>query len=365
MITTSLIDPFDFALNPHAVSFLDDQKCTVLDHDNLSSPLLSSASSAKKKKNSHVTEPLKFTENFKAIFDQALQMKRNTEAAAILLMVEMPIDWSRLKKLSLGTRIIASSFKKECLTGAEEFDFPTVNISATEETPIYDVLTQAILRAVADDLLMPGSRVVALYSGFDPGHFDSVSLINLGEHLDRLTGRDLRQLETKVPLKTLKVVVDLAVEVGRDGREGKAVGCLFVVGDTRKVLMQSKPAGFDPLRGYHRKERNLNDPRVREGIKEIAQLDGAFIVAPDGTCEAACRYLDTSTATITLSKGLGARHWAGAAVSRMTDGIAIVVSQSTGTVRIFQNGEVILRIESRHRRPMVWREFDYEPPQND
>jgi hypothetical protein len=31
-------------------------------------------------------------------------------------------------------------------------------------------------------------------------------------------------------------------------------------------------------------------------------------------------------------------------------------------VRIFQNGEVMLRIESTHRRPMVWKELEYEPP---
>jgi len=285
------------------------------------------------------------------------------EASSILFLVEGEIDWSRLRKLVGNTRVLVAATIPDFLEGAEDFGFVVVPVKASEDEAIYSVLTQAILRAVADDSLSPGSRIITVYSGFDPTQFDSVSVINLGEHLDRLSGRDLRQLESKVPLKTLKLVVDLAVEIGREGREGKAVGTLFVIGDTRSVLMQSNPAGFDPMRGYQRKERNLNDARIREGIKEIAQLDGAFVVSSDGTCEAACRYLDTSTATITLSKGLGARHWAGAAISRTTNALAIVVSQSTGTVRIFQNGEVVLRIESRHRRPMVWRDFDYEPPE--
>lgn len=309
-----------------------------------------------------VMEPLKFTEHFKSIIDHALRLSEELETSGILFLVEGEIDWSRLRKLVADSRVLVAATKAEFLEGAEDFDFLPVPVKSSEDEAIYSVLTQAILRAVADDTLTPGSRIIAVYSGFDPTQFDSVSVINLGEHLDRLSGRDLRQLESKVPLKTLKLVVDLAVEIGREGREGKAVGTLFVIGDTRRVLMQSKPAGFDPVRGYQRKERNLNDARIREGIKEIAQLDGAFIISSDGTCEAACRYLDTSTATITLSKGLGARHWAGAAISRATNALAIVVSQSTGTVRIFQNGEVVLRIESRHRRPMVWRDFDYEPP---
>ena len=186
-------------------------------------------------------------------------------------------------------------------------------------------------------------------------------MINLDEHLNRLTGRDLRQLETRVPLDTLKIVVDLAMEIGREGREGKPVGTLFVVGDSRKVMACSRPAGFDPVKGYSRKERNLNDPRVREGIKEIAQMDGAIIVSPDGTVEATCRYLDCSAADVTLSKGLGARHWAAAAISRATNAVAITVSQSNGTVRIFQNGETVLRIEPYARRPMVWRDLDEGP----
>ena len=311
---------------------------------------------------SEMMEPLKFTDYFKSLIDRALQLSEDLDAAGVLVLVEGEVDWSRLRRLVGDARILVAATKSEFLEGAEEFEFIPIHVTASEDDAVYSVLTQAILRAVADDALAPGSRVIAVYSGFDPMHFDSVSVINLGEHLDRLSGRDLRQLESKVPLKTLKMVVDLAVEIGREGREGKFVGTLFVIGDTRNVLMQSKPAGFDPMRGYQRKERNLNDARTREGIKEIAQLDGAFIISSDGTCEAACRYLDTSTATITLSKGLGARHWAGAAISRMTNALAIVVSQSSGTVRIFQNGEVVLRIESRHRRPMVWRDFDYEPP---
>ena len=179
-----------------------------------------------------------------------------------------------------------------------------------------------------------------------------------------MTSRDLRNLETKVPLETLKLVVDLAVEIGREGREGKPVGTLFVVGDTRKVLSSSHSAGFDPVRGYNRSERRLTDPRVREGIKEVAQLDGAFIVGPDATIEAAARYIDASAENVSVAKGLGARHWAAAAITRRTESVAVVVSETSGTVRLFQNGEVVLRIEP-FRRPMKWKDFEYEPPSVD
>jgi DNA integrity scanning protein DisA with diadenylate cyclase activity len=127
------------------------------------------------------------------------------------------------------------------------------------------------------------------------------------------------------------------------------------------VLSHSHATGFDPVKGYSRKERDLRDHRVREGIKEIAQIDGAIIVSSDGIVEAAGRYIDALAAEITLSKGLGSRHWSAAAISRQTNAVAIAVSETNGTVRIFQNGEVMLRIEPFHRA-MKWREFEYEPP---
>ena len=306
-------------------------------------------------------QPIRLTDQFKRLLALARQMTESAQAEAILLLLEGPIDWSRMKKLVGKSKIVVAANTLDYLAGANKAGLATVHLDMPD-SPIYERLTQSVLEAVADDLLTPGSSVVALYSGFDTDTIDSLSVINLDEHLNRLTGRDLRQLETRVPLDTLKIVVDLAVEIGRDGREGKPVGTLFVVGDSRKVLACSRPAGFDPVRGYHRKERNLDDPRVREGIKEIAQMDGALVISPDAIVEAACRYLDCSAADVTLSKGLGARHWAAAAISRATNAVAVTVSQTNGTVRIFQNGQIVLRIEPYLRRPMVWREFEYEPP---
>jgi DNA integrity scanning protein DisA with diadenylate cyclase activity len=304
---------------------------------------------------------LRLTDRFKTLFKSAVKLSEATDADAVLLLLEGPGDWTRLCKMVGDEKLLVAADSPEALEGAREAGLCAVTLDMAD-SPIHDRLTQALLEAVADDLVPPGASVVALYSGFDADTIDSVSVINLGDHLDRLTGRDLRQLETRVPLDTLKIVVDLAVEIGREGREGKPIGTMFVVGDTRKVLASSHPVGFDPVRGYNRRDRNLDDPRVREGIKEIAQMDGAVIVSADGTVEAACRYVDSPASGITLSKGLGARHWAAAAISRATKAVAVTVSQSNGTVRIFQNGEVMLRIEPLHRRPMVWKDFEYDAP---
>jgi DNA integrity scanning protein DisA with diadenylate cyclase activity len=157
----------------------------------------------------------------------------------------------------------------------------------------------------------------------------------------------------------LRLVVDLASEIGREGREGKPVGTIIVVGDTRKVLSMSQPINFNPFRGYSKEERDLRDRRVREQIKDIAQLDGALLVDREGIAIAACVHLNVPAEGVSVSKGFGSRHRAAAAISRKTNAVAVCVSQSSGTVRLFQDGEVVLHVEPL-ARPHIWQPFRLE-----
>lgn len=297
------------------------------------------------------------------LLESALRLHESTGAEAVLLLVDDRLDWARVREVTGAVPLLLAADEEADLAGATEHSLKTVVLDVVG-LPVHERLAQALLECVAADLLLPEAQVVAVYSGFEADTIDSVSILRLAEHLGQLTARDLRNLETKVPLETLKIVVDLAVEIGREGREGKPVGTLFVVGDTRKVMQSSHSAGFDPVRGYGRVERRLSDPRVREGIKEIAQLDGAFVIGPDGTVEAAARYIDASAESVSVAKGLGARHWAAAAITRRTKCVAVAVSETSGTVRIFQDGDVVLRIEP-FRRAMKWKDFEYEPRSGD
>ncbi|MFO0871749.1 MAG: diadenylate cyclase [Pirellulales bacterium] len=303
-------------------------------------------------------KPARFDAAYESILQIARQLAEASAADCLLVLVDEPTDWQALRQAVGEMKLLLATDLPEAVEGADKAGIPSVVLDMSE-APVSEQLTQALLLAVAREELSPGAAVVAVYSAFEAGRMDSLSYIHLEEHLGRLTARDLQRLVTSVPLDTLKAVVDLAIEIGREGREGTPVGSLFVVGDTRRVLQHIHPAGFDPVKGYSRKERNLRDARVREAIKEIAPLDGAFIVASDGTVEKACQLIDAAHASLTLSKGLGSRHWAAAAISKITSAVAVAVSQSNGTVRLFQNGEVILRIEP-FRRAMKWKATEQE-----
>jgi DNA integrity scanning protein DisA with diadenylate cyclase activity len=124
---------------------------------------------------------------------------------------------------------------------------------------------------------------------------------------------------------------------------------MFVVGDTRKVLSMCRPMNFNPFRGYSQSERDIKNRAVREQIKDIAQLEGAIIIRRDGVAVAGCMRTEAPAKGFRVDMGLGTRHAAAAAITSITKAIAVVVSQSSGSVRLYQNGEMVLHIEPLDR----------------
>ncbi len=306
----------------------------------------------------------RLTKHNTAMVEAGIALLKERSADAMLLLLDGATDWKRIAEMAakqeVDKPIIVAVDDPNDLEGASEAGLKPLALNK-EKAPLLERLQHALLEAAAAEYIRTNGEVVALYSGFQHGRLDSISHLQLDERMRRLTTRDLQMIESRVPLKTLKTVLDLAAQIGREGREGKAVGTLFVVGDTRKVLDHANDSGVDPFRGYNKTYRNLLDAKVQDDAKEIAQLDGAFIVSSEGVIERSRQMLEVSHEDLTMSKGLGARHWAAAAITRKTKAISVVVSQSTGTVRLYQDGNLVMRIEPLDKA-VTWQEFAFEPP---
>ena len=138
----------------------------------------------------------------------------------------------------------------------------------------------------------------------------------------------------------LESLIELAVEIAREGREGKRVGTLFMLGDENAVLAKSRSLILDPLLGHPESARHITNLNLRGTIKELAQLDGGFVVSHAGVVLSGCRYLDAISAEVEVPLGLGSRHIAAANMSAVTKAVGIVVSESS-VVRIFCHGQLV------------------------
>ncbi len=205
----------------------------------------------------------------------------------------------------------------------------------------------AVFLALSKGMVKHGDRIVFLTGLAANKTLDTIIVTEIGRESEIFTsGADLTETLPNILLEVIERVVDIATELGSEGREGRPVGALFVVGDTEHVIPLTRQLLLNPFRGYASQERNILDYSLEETVKELATLDGAFIVRGDGVIETCGSYIKVaSQEEFELPRGLGARHHAAAAITAVTDSLAVTVSESTGSVTIFRGGRIITEIQ--------------------
>ncbi len=205
----------------------------------------------------------------------------------------------------------------------------------------------AALVAVSRRLLDLADTAVFL-TGPYRGLLDSLIVLHLGAEYELLHASDQPSIAEHIKRTVFQRSLDLALHLGAHGREGRHIGALLVVGDTSEVLTKSEQMILNPFQGYPEKSRNILDQRMTETIREYSQLDGAILIRGNGVVESAgTRLLATSRHQI--EAGLGARHAAAAGITDSTRSIALTVSSSDGTVRIWRAGQMVASLEPGRR----------------
>jgi len=252
----------------------------------------------------------------------------------------LSVDLSVKAKVFCVTR--AASEEQEPRLGALQcLRIPNVPLTRMGQVKI------AVFLALSRGLIKHGDRVVFLSGLAGAKTLDTIIVTEVGREYEILSsGMDLTPVSSKILPEVIERVVDLASELGSEGREGRAVGAMFVIGDTDRVLPLTRQLVLNPFKGYPPEERNILDYSLEETVKELATLDGAFLVRDDGVVETCGTYIrTTSQPDYELPRGLGARHHAAAAITAVTDSIAVTVSESTGSITIFRGGRIVTEIQ--------------------
>ena len=69
-------------------------------------------------------QPLRFTEQFKSLFKLALQLSESAEVEAVLLLLEGPADWQRLKNTVGERKLLVAADTLEQLAGRPRRAWP-------------------------------------------------------------------------------------------------------------------------------------------------------------------------------------------------------------------------------------------------
>ncbi len=125
------------------------------------------------------------------ILSVALKAAPEVGASAVVLLPEGPMDWAMAKSLAGSTPLLVEAIDERSAEALRNAGLIAIEVEPVDAA-IAERMTLALIEAVANDQLRAGARVVVVYSGFEADTLDSIAVVRLGEHLERLTSRDLR-----------------------------------------------------------------------------------------------------------------------------------------------------------------------------
>lgn len=292
------------------------------------------------------------------IVRQAMQIAKRIEADAILFYMDSTKDLGLFSKITTNdARLILLSKRKDCAEKAAGLPVSVVVLPDVQLTRI-GYLKIGFLGAISKGLIKNGDVVVCVGGVPNRGHMDTIMIVEAGLESELFGGGGETAFPTDIEPEVFETLLDLAVELANEGREGKPVGSIFVLGDHKRVMELSYQLVFNPFQGYSEEVLKLHNRDVQETLKEFSSIDGAFVVREDGVVLSAGRYLNIGYQGDPLPQGLGARHAAAAAITQASDSIALVISESTGKVTVFRGGRILSEIEksaihSQSRRALV------------
>jgi len=281
-----------------------------------------------------------------SLLQHAAGIAESCGATALFVYVDAMDEEARDLDLGVNARVFCvtktpAKDKEPHFPGVQRLRVPNVPLTRMGQVKI------AVFLALARGLIKHDDRVVFLSGLAAAKTLDTIIVTEVGREYEIFaSGAELTATMPSILPEVIERVVDIASELGSEGREGRALGAMFIIGDTDRVLPLTRQLVLNPFRGYPPSERNILDSSLEETVKELATLDGAFIIRKDGTMETCGTYIRTaSQEEFELPRGLGARHHAAAAITAITDAIAVTVSESTGSVTIFRRGRIITEIQ--------------------
>ncbi|MSU72989.1 MAG: hypothetical protein EXS43_11720 [Opitutus sp.] len=281
------------------------------------------------------------------MFREAERIAKGADCSAIVVFgdtfvggIQPGVLRSRLKS------ILVTRTALETRDDAQQFS-ETIQVRSFSNQRLAQ-LRSAMLVALTRGIVTFTDRICCVGGITGSNQFDTLVVVDIEREFQTLlTGSTADLLPEDVKPEVLERVIAVATELAVEGREGRPVGSLFVVGDVEKVKSLSKPLVLNPFFGYKEEDRNILNPFMDETVKEFSSIDGAFIIRGDGVVESAGSLIQATDSTHELPSGLGSRHAAAGAISVAANCISIVVSSSTGQVTLFRRGVMLPLTEKR------------------
>ena len=279
----------------------------------------------------------------RALVHHAFGLARSLGISKILVQVEEAGDFRAIENVRDSENVLwlvrDPELTFELRRGDAHIVIPDTGLTR------FSQLNIALFRAVVEERIALDESVVCLTGVAGSKRLDALVIANPRRDFPWFRKRDLAATKAVVGSREFGRIIDIALRLSSEGREGKAIGSAFVLGDPEELLPHLRQLILNPCEGHPRKIRSIHSEGFLESIREFSALDGAFVVNMKGVVESAGTYIDAPSKRVKLGLGLGARHTAAASITAHTNSVAVVISESSGSVTVFHDGQAILELE--------------------
>jgi len=280
----------------------------------------------------------------------ALVLTARSDVDRLLLVSDHALSPAEIRGRPIKRKLVYAVTNEGLANALRAKKYLSVVIPPYDYTRV-EKIKVAVVAAQTSGLVRNGDTVLALCGPGQDRVMDTLVKVDIGEEDPEERIRvDTLGLPTGFSSQVVESLIHTAMEIGAEGYEGHPVGTILVIGDSTSVMEKSRQINLNPFQGISEAERNVLDPPIREAVKTFSALDGAFIIREDGVVLSAGRYLLSMSRDVKLPMGLGARHTAAASITAESKSMTITVSQTTGAVRVFREGEIVLELRQKLRR---------------
>jgi hypothetical protein len=272
------------------------------------------------------------------------ELARRLEIGKVVVLAELLTDRRLVEKHREEESIIWVTDKPDSIEVDQSRGDTCVSIPRSPAGRM-DQVSLALIIAVMNGTVTDDETVVCLIGVAGSKRLDNLLLANPKRDFDWFSNHAVSE-NCNLPISQEFVrLIDIALKFAAEGREGKPIGTVFLLGDIKEMNTVSRALILNPCQGHPKKYRSIHDGDFVETMREFSALDGGFLVDTKGTVERAGVYLDAPvTKKVKVQKGLGSRHLAAAAATAKISALAIVISESSGTVTVFFDGSKVLSL---------------------
>ena len=268
----------------------------------------------------------------------ATKIAKDINASSIISIERVEKDSYEETPYHLDVKVTVFKKIKKDVYRKSEYETKIRKLESGSVAPIKELLMEGINK----NYINKGNKVVCVQDEtMGTGYKGMLFIFDVDRIFFDISTHNLAQ---NAPSDVVETIINIALEIAREGREGRKVGTAFIIGDRTEVSKYIRQLIINPFAGYSDQSRKITDPLIRETIKEFAQLDGAFVVDNSGIIITTGAYIDIEAKEVDLPPGFGTRHRNCAALTKETNAIAVVVSESGGIVRVFKEGRITMKL---------------------